>query len=272
MRKRMLATLEVPAIGMGSANTFNVEDEDGLGVRREIIDNCIESGSTFIDTSPMYGRAEQCLGVSMEGKTGQFQFATKVWAVGRETGQRQIKRSFELLKTDHIEVFQIHNMVDWKTHLPYLEGLKDGGKIDLIGVTYTYPPGFPEMMEIMKTGRIQTIQISYNALEREAEEEMLPLAEELGIGVIVMRPLGSGALAKELKEQPDLSPLAEFGITTWPQALLAWVLADPRIGILIPSSTRPERILQNAVAGTLPTLPPELRDHVAGEAQRCFGG
>jgi diketogulonate reductase-like aldo/keto reductase len=87
-----------------------------------------------------------------------------------------------------------------------------------------------------------------------------------------MRPLGSGALAKELKEQPDLSPLAEYGITTWPQALLAWVLADPRIGILIPSSTRPERILQNAVAGTLPTLPPELREHIAGEAQRCFSG
>ena len=165
MKNRMLATLEVPAIGMGSANTFNVEDEEGLEVRRQIIDNCIESGSTFIDTSPMYGRAEQALGISMEGKAPQFQFATKVWAVGRETGQRQILRSFELLKTDHIEVFQIHNMVDWKTHLPYLEGLRDGGKIDLIGVTYTYPPGFPEMMEIMKTGRIQAIQISYNALE-----------------------------------------------------------------------------------------------------------
>ncbi len=266
----MLAGLETPAIGMGSANTFNVEDSEGLETRRRIIDNCIASGSTFIDTSPMYGRAEEALGVSMEGKTDQFQLATKVWAVGKETGRRQIARSFELLKTDHIHVFQIHNMVDWRTHLPYLEGLREQGAIDLIGVTYTYPPGFPEMIEIMKTQRIQTIQISYNVLEREAEDEILPLAEELGIGVIVMRPLGSGALAKDMSSQPDLAPLAEFGIETWPQALLAWVLADPRIGVPIPSSTRPERILQNAVAGNLPTLPKELREHVSKEAARSF--
>ena len=270
MNTRMLAGLEVPAIGMGSASTFNVEDNEGLDVRRQIIDNCITSGTTFIDTSPMYGRAEQCLGVTMEGKTSQFQFATKVWAVGKETGRRQIDRSFKLLKTDHIHVFQIHNMVDWRTHLPYLEGLREEGKIDLIGISYTYPPGFPEMMEIMKTRRVQTIQISYNVLEREAEDEMLPLAEELGIGVIVMRPLASGALAKNTTAQPHLTPLAEFGITTWPQALIAWVLADPRVGIPIPSSTRPERILQNAVAGTLPTLPSELRDHISKEAQRCL--
>ena len=270
MNTRMLVDLEVPVIGMGSANTFNVEAEEGLDVRRRIIDSCITSGSTFIDTSPMYGRAEKALGMSMEGKADQFQFATKVWAVGKETGRRQIARSFELLKTDHVHVFQIHNMVDWRTHLPYLEGLREKGKIDLIGISYTFPPGFPEMMEIMKTRRIHTIQISYNVLEREAEEEMLPLAEELGIGVIVMRPLASGALAKDVAHQPDLTPLAEFGITTWPQALLAWVLADPRVSILIPSSTRPERILQNAVAGTLPTLPNELREYISKEAQRCL--
>jgi aryl-alcohol dehydrogenase-like predicted oxidoreductase len=163
-------------------------------------------------------------------------------------------------------------MVDWRTHLPYLEGLKAEGKIDLIGISYTYPRGFPEMMEIMKTRRIQTIQITYNALERDAEEKMLPLAEELGIGVIVMRPLGSGALAKGLKRQPDLKPLKKFGIQTWPQALMAWVLADPRVSVLIPSTTRTERILENAAAGSLPPLPQELRDYVAKEAQRCLNG
>ena len=270
MKTRSLAGLEVPVIGMGSATTFDVEDEEGLNVRHQIMDNCITSGSTFIDTSPMYGRAEKALGIAMEGKTTQFQFATKVWCSGKETGRRQIARSFELLKTDHIHVFQIHNFVDWRTHLPYLEELKEKGEIDLIGVTFTYPQGFPEMMEIMKTRRIQTIQISYNVLEREAEEEILPLAEELGIGVIVMRPLGSGGLAKGLKHQPDLTPLKEFGIETWPQALLAWVLGEPRVHVLIPSSTRPERILQNAVAGSLTPLPPELRGHIEKEAHRCL--
>jgi aryl-alcohol dehydrogenase-like predicted oxidoreductase len=269
MKTRNLVGLEVPVIGMGSASTFDVEDHESLDVRRRIIDSCITSGSTLIDTSPMYGRAEKALGVALKSRVGQFQLATKVWAVGKETGRRQIARSFDLLNADHIHVFQIHNMVDWKTHLPYLEGLKEEGKIDLIGISYTYPSGFPEMLEIMKTHRVHTIQITYNALEREAEEEMLPLAQELGIGVLIMRPLASGALAKNISQQPDLSPLKEFGIETWAQALLAWVLADPRVTTLIPSSTRPERILSNAEAGNLPSLPRDLRDHILKEAQRC---
>ena len=270
MKIRMLANLEVPAIGMGSAQTFNVEDPEGLAVRKSILDNCILTGTTLIDTSPMYGRAEWSLGKSMEGRTQQFQLATKVWCSGKDTGKAQIARSFELLQADHIHVLQIHNMVDWKTHLPYLEQLKLEGSISLIGVTYTYPPGFPERQEDMKTRRIQTIQLAYNVMEREAEEVMLPLAEELGIGVIVMRPLGSGNLAKNLLLEPDLTPLKEFGITTWAQALLAWALADTRIGTLIPSTTNPERILQNAHAGKVPMIPTELRDYISKEAKRCI--
>tara|TARA_B100001750_G_C15506738_1_gene600889 strand:+ start:671 stop:1489 length:819 start_codon:yes stop_codon:yes gene_type:complete len=269
MNKRQLANLEVPAIGMGSAQTFNVEDSEGLEVRRSIMDNCIATGTTLIDTSPMYGRAEWSLGISMQGRTEQFQLATKVWCSGKDTGKAQIARSFELLKVNHIHVLQIHNMVDWKTHLPYLEQLKYEEAISLIGVTYTYPPGFPEMQEIMKTGRIQTIQISYNVMEREAEEVMLPLASELGIGVIVMRPLGSGNLAKDLHLEPDLGPLEDFGITTWAQALLAWALAEPRVGTLIPSTTNPDRIIENAHAGNIPTIPAEIRDYISKEAQRC---
>jgi aryl-alcohol dehydrogenase-like predicted oxidoreductase len=270
MNKRKLATLEVPVIGMGSASTFDVEDPEGYSVRRQIMDNCLAAGSNFIDTSPMYGRAEKALGVAMEGKTEDFILATKVWCCGKDTGKGQIDRSFKLLGADHIHVLQIHNMIDWKTHLPYLEYLREARLIDLIGVTFTLPPGFPLMMEIMKTKRIQTIQISYNVLEREAEKQMLPLAEELGIGVIVMRPLASGRLAKNVARPPNVSPLREFGIETWPQALLAWVLADPRVSVLIPSTTRPERILENAKAGSLPPLPQDLRDYISKEAQRVY--
>ena len=270
METRMLVDLEAPVIGMGSATTFNVEDEAGLAVRQEIIDTCIASGSNFIDTSPMYGRAEPALGAAMKGRVDQLQLATKVWAVGPESGRRQIARSFELLGTEHIHLFQIHNMVDWRTHLPYLEELKKQGKIDLIGITYTFPNGLPEMAEIMKTRRVDTIQVSYNVLEREVEEEILPLADELGMGVLIMRQLGSGGLAKGLKREPDLSPLKELGITTWPQALLAWCLADPRVDVLIPATTRPERVLENAAAGSFEPLPPELRDHIVAEGQRCL--
>ena len=151
METRTLVNLDVPVIGMGSATTFNVEEESDISIRKQIIDNCIESGSIFIDTSPMYGRAEQALGITMKGRVTELQLATKVWAVGKESGRRQIARSFELLGTDHIHLFQIHNMVDWKTHLPYLETLKEKGEIDLIGISYTFPNGLPEMAEIMNS-------------------------------------------------------------------------------------------------------------------------
>jgi len=270
METRTLVNLDVPVIGMGSATTFNVEEESDISIRKQIIDNCIESGSIFIDTSPMYGRAEQALGITMKGRVTELQLATKVWAVGKESGRRQIARSFELLGTDHIHLFQIHNMVDWKTHLPYLETLKEKGKIDLIGISYTFPNGLPEMAEIMKTRRVDTIQVSYNVLEREVEEEILPLADELGMGVLIMRPLGSGSLAKGLQREPDLTPLKEFGITTWPQALLAWCLGDPRIDVLIPATTRPSRVFDNAAAGSFKILPEEYRNHIVSEAQRCL--
>ena len=269
MRTRTLATLNVSSIGMGSAQTFDVHQQADIGVRRQIIDKCVERGVTFIDTSPMYGRAEQVLGETIEGRRDQFQLATKVWCSGKETGRAQITQSFELLRTSYIDLLQIHNLVDWEVHLPYLEELKENGTIGLIGITYGFPDMFPEMMRIMKTGRVDTIQISYNIKDRAVEEKILPLAEELGLGVVVMRPTGKGSLATGLKQQPDLAPLKDYGINTWGQASLAWLLADSRVSVPIPATTKPERVLENAVPGEMPVLPQELRDYIENETERC---
>ncbi len=268
MQTRMIKGLETPVIGMGSAGSFDVS-MDEIGVRRQILENCVAQGSNFVDTSPMYRRSEQVIGVAMEGMRDKFQLATKVWCSGKETGEKQMARSFELLKTDYIEVMQIHNLVDWRTHLPVLEEMKADGRIGVIGLTHYSPAALPEMAEIMRSGRIDSIQISYNVMEREVEEEILPLAGEMGIGVIVMRPVGNGLLIRNLEREPDLAPLAEFGIETWGQALMAWLLADARVTTLIPATRRPERIVENAAAGSV-TIPPETRDYILEEARRCL--
>ena len=138
MQTRMIRDLEVPVVGMGSAGSFDVPMSE-IEVRKQILDNCISQGSNFVDTSPMYRRSEQVIGAAMEGKRDKFQLATKVWCTGRDTAVKQMARSFELLKTDYIEVMQIHNLVDWRTHLPLLEEMKAEGKIGVIGLTHYSP-------------------------------------------------------------------------------------------------------------------------------------
>ena len=164
---------------------------------------------------------------------------------------------------------QIHNLVDWRTHLPLLEEMKAEGKIGVIGLTHYSPNALTEMAEIMRTGRIDSVQISHNVMEREVEDVILPLAEEMGIGIIVMRPVGAGQLFRNLIEKPNLEPLQEFGIRTWGQALMAWLLADPRVTVLIPATRRPQRIIENAAAGDV-IIPLEMRDYILKEAQRCL--
>lgn len=270
MQTRKLATLQVPPIGMGTWKTFDVRSEAEIAIRKEIIGGCLSEGVSFLDSSPMYGESESVVGVTTEGRRQQFQLATKVWCTGRSQGKTEIAQSFERFRTDYIDVFQIHNLVDWKTHLPTLEGLKEEGRIGLIGITHYLTGSYPEMMRIMKSGRISTIQIPYNVLERTCEREILPLAEELGIGVIVMQPLGVGRLVTGLKRGPDLSPLQAHGIETWAQALLAWILADTRVSVVIPATSKPERIRENAAVGASSTLPQELQVYIEWEAQRCL--
>ncbi len=270
MEFRQLASLEVPSVGLGTYKTFDVTSDRDIEARTRIIDNCLTSQTTFIDCSPMYGEAEGIIGRAIKGRRQRFQLATKVWCRGRDEGEAQIARSFELMGTEYVDVFQVHNLVDWQTQLSTLERLRDEGKIGLVGITNMRPDAYPDMMEIMRSGRIQTIQVPLNVIDRACEPELLPLAEELGIGVIIMEPLKKGRYVKELKGEPDLSPLKDYGISTWGQALLAWVLGDPRVSVAIPATSRPERIAENAVAGSAGSLPAALRDYVREETERCM--
>jgi len=259
---RKLGNLDVSVIGLGTLRTFDVTEEADLASRRQIIDNLISNNMNLIDSAAWYGAAEKAVGVTTEGRRDQFFLATKVRIEGKEAGEQQIAQSFENFNTGYIDLFQVHNMIDCQTHLPTLERLKDEGKIGMIGVSAMVNEAYPGVMDVMRSGRIDTVQIPYNVVQREVEERLLPLAEELGIGVMVMEPLKKGRFVKELKGEPDLAPLKEFGIQTWAQALLSWVVADPRVSITIPATSRPERIAENALSGNLGTMPQELRDYV----------
>jgi diketogulonate reductase-like aldo/keto reductase len=272
MECRSIAQLQVPIVGMGTSRTFDVTSEAEVAIRRTIIESCIASGATFVDSSPMYGNAETVIGLTTQDRRHRLQLATKVWCTGREEGKAQIARSFQLMQTDYIEVLQVHNLVDWRSHLPTLEGLKEEGRIGVVGITHHTTAAYPEMMEIMRSGRVGAVQVPYNLQEKTCESQLLPLAEDLGIGVIAMRPLGGGGgpLVAQLKLQPDLAPLVEYGVHTWAQALLAWILADTRVSVAIPATSKPERIAENAAVAKKGRLPRELREHIVREAERCL--
>jgi aryl-alcohol dehydrogenase-like predicted oxidoreductase len=163
---------------------------------------------------------------------------------------------------------QIHNLVAWPAHLRMLQAARDRGRVGLIGATHYSPSAFADLEQVMRSGRIEAIQIPYNPYEREVEERVLPLAEELGLGVLVMRPLGGGTLAR-LSPPPD--QLAQLGVDSWAQALLKWALADSRVHVVIPATSKPERARENAAAGSGPALDAEQRRSVERISGRSGG-
>ena len=271
MEYRKLGNIEISTVSLGTLRTFDVTSQEDIAVRKQIVDNCETEGVNFIDSASAYGNAEMVVGQVTEGRRDKFYLATKVRCEGKEQGQAQMDASFRLFKTDYIDLYQVHNMIDWETHLPTLEGLKSEGKIGMIGVTAMVHEAYPIIVDLMKSGRIDTVQIPYNVMERGCEDVILPLAEETGVGILVMEPLKKGRYVNELSQQPDLAPLAEHGITTWAQALLSWVVSDSRVAAAIPTTSRPERIHENMAAGSMKPLPDDLRDYVRQETERCLG-
>ena len=254
--------LRVPAVGMGTWGTFDVRDRAEEAERRRVIDVALGRGANFFDSSPMYGQAERVLGRALEGRRDRAQIATKVWARSVEEGRTQVTRALGFY-AGRVELYQVHNLVAWRDHLPLLEELRDGGAVKAIGATHYSPSAFGELAEVMRTGRIGAVQIPYNPVETEVEEEILPLAEELGIGVVVMRPLGEGSLMRRPPDEAELAPLRGFGISTWPQALLKWILSDRRCHVAIPATRSPEHMMEDAAAGEPPWFGSQERDLVA---------
>ncbi len=227
-----------------------------------VINRALDVGMTLFDSSPMYGQAEELLGAALRLRRREAFVATKVWTASAEEGRQQLDWAVDTFG-GHIELLQIHNLVAWRDHLPMLERARDEGRIGMIGATHYKASAFDELVEVMRTGRIQAIQIPYNPRERDVERTILPLAADLGLGVLVMRPFAEGGLIGRDPGADALAPLASFGVTTWAQALLKWCLSDPRCHTAIPATSKPERIDENAAAGAAPWFGPDERALVA---------
>ena len=236
-----------PVVGLGTWNTF----EDDVELAHRVVGTALEQGCRLLDTSPMYG-SEAALGSALEGRRAEATVATKIWAGSVQEGRRQFADQVRWF--GRIEIEQVHNLASWEEHLEWLEAEREAGRIGRLGVTHYQPSAFPELARALRTGSFSTLQVPYNPLEQECARELLPLAKELGVGVIVMRPLGDKSRLRGPPPPEALAPLRELGISTWPQALIKWALSDERIDVVIPATRDPEHVRENAVAGTPPWL------------------
>jgi diketogulonate reductase-like aldo/keto reductase len=243
---------------MGTWRTFDVHGHDGIERARAVVDAALATGARVLDSSPMYGAAEEVLGATLEGRRDEAFVATKIWTHSAEEGRAQAERALGFFG-GRVDLLQVHNLAAWREQLDLIEELRDQGRVTVAGATHYSPSAFDELAAVMRTGRVQSVQVPYNPHERAVERKILPLAEELGIGVLVMRPFGEGALIRNAPSPDQLEPLRELGIETWAQALLKWCLSDPRTTVAIPATSRPERMTENAAAGAAPWLGPDER-------------
>jgi diketogulonate reductase-like aldo/keto reductase len=242
-----------PVVGMGTYNTFRGDQR----LAGDVVGAALDAGTALFDSSPMYGAAEASLGAALRARRDAAMVATKIWTPSVDDGKAQLEAQRRFF--GRVEIEQVHNLVAWREHLRWLERERDSGRIDRLGVTHYDQHAFHELEIALRTGRFDTVQVPLNPRERVCERRILPVAEELGVAVIVMRPLGAGALLRRPPASEALAPLRSFGVETWPQALLKWTLSDPRVDVVIPATSRPARAGQNARAGEPPWLGPEER-------------
>jgi len=253
--------LRVPVVGMGTWQTFDVRGSL-VDRRRLVTDAVFETGATFVDSSPMYGEAESVLSQTLEGRRDRAIVATKIWTANDREAARQIARALEYFGGT-IDVYQVHNLVACGKRLDQLERLKAEGVVRAIGLTHYSAQAFGDLRRAMEDPRVDVIQIPYNPQQRDVEASILPAAADRGLGVIVMRPFAEGSLLRKAVPAAALAPLAPFGITSWPQALLKWILSDPRCHVAIPATSSPEHLRINAAGGDPPWLGPDERAYVA---------
>lgn len=257
----------IPAIGMGSWITFNVgNNKRERGTRVDVLRAFFKGGGALVDSSPMYGSSEavigHCLG-EIGGEPPVFS-ATKVWTSGRERGIRQMKESAALWGEDAFDLMQVHNLMDWETHLETLKAWKKDGRVRYIGVTTSHGRRQRDIEDIMRTDKeVDFVQFTYNIATREAERRLLPAAADNGKAVIINRPFDGGRLFRRVSGKPLPEWAAEIDCANWAQFFLKYVLSHPAVTCPIPATSRVDHMLENigALKGRLPD--PSTRQRMA---------
>jgi diketogulonate reductase-like aldo/keto reductase len=262
---------QLPVIGCGTYRGFDVNADASATARlQQVLTALFAAGGSVIDSSPMYGRAEAVTGSLLaQSKSHRRAFiATKVWTRGREAGIAQMRNSFNLLKSDRIDLMQIHNLVDWRTHLRTLREWKETGRIRYLGITHYTESAFADLEAVMRAEPIDFVQLNYSAHDRAAERRLLPLAAERGIAVIANYPLASGSAVRAVGSRPLPSWAAEIDCTSWSQLLLKFVVSHPAITCAIPGTGNPEHMADNARAG-LGHMPDQaMRERIVAACER----
>ncbi|WP_174823938.1 aldo/keto reductase [Pseudomonas sp. DTU12.3] len=247
----------LPMVGLGTYRGFDVAPGDPVYRQLPaVLDELFAKGGTVIDSSPMYGRAEQTTGelLSIHEPSSPAFLATKVWTRGRDEGIAQMEQSFSLLRTERIDLMQIHNLLDWQTHLPTLREWKEQGRIRYIGITHYTPSAYDEVEAVLKAEQVDFLQINYALDDRGVEKRILPLCRERGVAVICNRPFGGGGLLARVKGKPLPAWVSDVQVNSWPQLLLKFLLTNSAVTCVIPGTSNPRYMADNVKAGFGPML------------------
>lgn len=247
----------LPIVGLGTWQTFDVGPQAPERAElKEVLGSLVEQGASVVDSSPMYGRAEAVVGdLAAELKLhGSLFLATKVWTRGEDAGIRQMEDSFRLLRAQRIDLMQVHNLVDWRTHLKTLKAWKAAGRLRHIGVTHYHAGAHEELMSVLRTREFAFVQFNYSLAEREAEHRLLPLCADLGIAVLVNRPFSQGELFPRVKGKPLPEWAKDIDCASWAQFFLKWILGHPAVTCAIPGTSKLRHLTDNIAAarGRLP--------------------
>ena len=248
----------LPVIGLGSSRTFNVgNDPLSLDNVAEVMSHFFNAGGKLIDSSPMYGSSQPAIGYGLNklAKTKDVFSADKVWTWESDKGPAQMEQSREYWQVDSFDLMQVHNLVSWEKHLKTLFSMKQQGKLRYVGISTSHGRRHDELEAIMKTHPLDFVQFSYNILEREAEQRLLPLAKQRGIAVIINRPFQRGDLFDELEGKALPTWAKTIGCNTWSQFLLKFIVSHPSVTCAIPATSQVEHVKENMLAciGPLPS-------------------
>ena len=242
----------LPVVGLGTYQSFDVGDREAERESvKEVLRLFAQQGGKLVDSSPMYGRSESVvgdLGADL-GITGRLFMATKVWTSGRDAGIRQMEESLRRMKVERMDLMQIHNLLDWKTHLATLKQWKAAGRIRYIGITHYHSGAYSELERLMKTKDFDFVQFNYSIAEREAEERILPLAQDQGVAVIVNRPFAQASLFSRVRGKEVPAWAADFDCKSWGQFFLKYILGNSAVTCVIPATGKPQHMADNMMAG-----------------------